>query len=301
MSRTPFSYQEYNLHDSCLTPSTVHVSGSGLSLFFQRYFLQRAMSVFTWRLPKWWAKDYFLTCLYYFGYVGVFNTDRFGVICQECGLKGYNVFYEPTTLVISNPLIRNTLEPTIGVNAEVIKLAPDYRGIYDIISYYGDQMALTSQALGMNLVNSKLAYVFLAGNKAQAESLKGMYDQVQEGNPAVVADKSLFNPDGTPNWTFIQSNLREMHISPTLLEELQTIQNMFDTEIGVPNANITKRERLVTDEVNANNIQTFSKAALWLEELQDCCWRVNAMFDLDLSVDWRFTPREVVGDVSSVD
>ena len=65
---------------------------------------------------------------------------------------------------------------------------------------------------------------------------------------------------------------------------------MFDTEIGIPNANTDKRERLIQDEVNANNIETYSKCAMWLENLQDACKRVNDMFGLSISVRWREIP-----------
>ena len=60
------------------------------------------------------------------------------------------------------------------------------------------------------------------------------------------------------------------------------------TAIGIPNANTDKRERLITDEVNANNVDTQTLCAQWLEELQECCARVNKMFNLDISVSLRF-------------
>jgi hypothetical protein len=71
---------------------------------------------------------------------------------------------------------------------------------------------------------------------------------------------------------------------------MRKIEAMFDTEIGIPNANTDKRERLVTDEVNSNNAETASKAELWLDELKTGCEKANKMFDLKLSVDWRHDP-----------
>ena len=38
----------------------------------------------------------------------------------------------------------------------------------------------------------------------------------------------------------------------------------------------------------ANNIETASKCALWLEQLQESVKKTNDMFGLDISVDWRF-------------
>ena len=69
---------------------------------------------------------------------------------------------------------------------------------------------------------------------------------------------------------------------------MDKIERMFENEIGIPNTGGTeKKERLITDEVNANNVSTYSKAELWLENLKTGCEEANKKFDLNLSVDWR--------------
>ena len=89
-------------------------------------------------------------------------------------------------------------------------------------------------------------------------------------------------------WEAFQQNLHEVYIASDVLSDMRKIEAMFDTDIGIPNANTDKRERLVTDEVNANNIETASKCAMWLEQLQESVKRTNDMFGTDISVDWRF-------------
>lgn len=287
----PYYYNYINAETSQVTPSTVHVKDSGLCRYFTKYLLQKAMSVFEWDLPETWNKDYFLYVLYCWGYVAVVNTDKFGVIPQGCGLKGYDVFYAPTHAVIANPLLSGILEPRIGTQCELLKLQPDFSGILDLVGHYAEQMALASQSVSVNLLNSKLSYVFTAKTKALAESLKKMYDQIASGEPAVVIDSRLKNAaDGEETWKSFEQNVGGNYIVTDLLSDLRKIESMFDTEIGIPNANTDKRERLIQDEVNANNIETYSKCALWLENLQDACKRVNDMFGLSISVRWREIP-----------
>lgn len=287
----PYYYNYINAETSQVTPSTVHVKDSGLCRYFTKYLLQKAMSVFEWDLPETWNKDYFLYVLYCWGYVAVVNTDKFGVIPQGCGLKGYDVFYAPTHAVIANPLLSGILEPRIGTQCELLKLQPDFSGILDLVGHYAEQMALASQSVSVNLLNSKLSYVFTAKTKALAESLKKMYDQIASGEPAVVIDSRLKNAaDGEETWKSFEQNVGGNYIVTNLLADLRKIEAMFDTEIGIPNANTDKRERLIQDEVNANNIETYSKCAMWLENLQDACKRVNDMFDLSISVRWREIP-----------
>lgn len=287
----PYYYNYINAETSQVTPSTVHIKDSGLCRYFTKYLLQKAMSVFEWDLPETWNKDYFLYVLYCWGYIAVVNTDKFGVIPQGCGLKGYDVFYAPTHAVIANPLLSGILEPRIGTQCELLKLQPDFSGILDLVGHYAEQMALASQSVSVNLLNSKLSYVFTAKTKALAESLKKMYDQIASGEPAVVIDSRLKNAaDGEETWKAFEQNVGGNYIVTNLLADLRKIESMFDTEIGIPNANTDKRERLIQDEVNANNIETYSKCAMWLENLQDACKRVNDMFGLSIAVRWREIP-----------
>lgn len=283
----PYSYDFINQYNGAFSPSTVHVKNTGLSRFFKRYLLQEAFSVFEWTMPETWDKNYFLYVLYVIGYIGILNTDRFGVIPQHGGLGGYNVFYQPQYMLINNPLFDKTYKPIIGEDCVCLRLEPDYLGLYDIVDYYGDLMALCAEAAGVNLLNSKLSYIFGADNKASAESLKKLYDQVASGEPAVFTDKNLFDEDGNLRVTLFNQDVGANFIADRLLDAMRTIRCQFLTDVGIPNANTDKRERLITDEVNANNFETRAKCAVWLDELQKGCKKARDMFGIELSVDWR--------------
>ena len=294
MTGAPFFYDYQNAIISQTTPNTVHVKNVGLTRFFQRYLLQNAISVFKWKMPRTWSRAYFLYTLYCWGFVAIVNTDKFGVIPQGCGLKGYNVFYQPRSVIIQNPLISQTLEPEIGKNCVLLKLQPDFCGIIDLVSFYAQEMALASEAVDVNLLNSKLSYVFTASNKNAAESLKKLYDRIASGEPAVVVDKALYNDDGTACWEAFQQNVGQNYIVSNLLSDMRKIEAEFDTKVGIPNANTDKKERLISDEVNANNVETRNLPELWLESLRQGCEEARKMFGIDLSVDWRNDPEQAV-------
>ena len=287
MNKPPFGYDELNILASENSPGTVHSQNTILVYYYKRYLLQKAMSVFEWQLPKTWSRDYFLYVLYCWGNIAVVNTDKYGVIPQGGTLTGYDIYYQPTNIQISNPLLSGILTPRIGVECTLFKLQPDYGGIMDLVGDYAELMAIVSETISINLFNSKLSYVFAASNKTAAESFKKLYDQISAGNPAAVIDKNLFNDDGSTNWQSFFQNVGQNYIVDRLLSDMRKIESMFDTHIGIPNANTDKRERLVTDEVNANNVETYSKCALWLESLQESCRKANEMFGLNLWVDWQ--------------
>lgn len=284
MYNIPVEYDYINTANAKIKPSTVHIKNTGLDFYFKKYLLEKAISVFDFKIPDTWAKNYFLYILYCWGYIAIVQTDKYGIIPQGCALSGYNIFYQPVRATISNPLLRGILEPQIGEECAIIKLQPNYSGIMDIISYYADLMSLTTEALGTNLLNSKLSYVFGAESTAQAESFKELFDNVASGEPAVFTDKKLFREDGTPSWFTFTQDLKNNFIAPELLETLRTIETDFERFIGIPNANEEKKERLTSFDLQASS---FSTCELWLDTLRQGMDEANKLFGLDLSVEWR--------------
>lgn len=300
----PYNYDHINSAASRGNPSTIHCSNTGLARFFQRYLLQEAMSVFKFTLPERWNADYFKYVIFSWGYIAILETDKYGVIPQGCGLQGYDVFYAPTNAVISNPLLRGTLTPRIGTQCTLVKLQPDYGGIMDMVMYYADMMALCAESAATNTLASKLAYVFMTQNKAGAESFKKMLDRIASGDIGVFVDSKLYDAQGNKTWDMFNPNLRQAYIAPDLMQDLIRWHQRFCSEVGIPNANTTKRERLTNDEVNSNNIETQAKSAMWLESLQDGFRRAREMFGLsesELSVDWRFAVSGTSLDAGRVD
>lgn len=282
----PFTYEQLNVYESGYSPSSIHVSNTALAQFFARYLFQKAISVFKWTLPDNWDEDYFKYVLYSWGYIGVVKTDKFGVICQHATRYGYNVFYQPTHLVIANPLIKSVMNPEIDKTCTVIKLQPDWCGVLDLVDYYADQMALCAESISINLLNSHLCTVFPAKGKNQAESYKKLYDKVASGEPAVVVDSSLFKDDGSISWDVFQQSLKENYIASDVIIDLRKLESEFDTKIGIANANTDKRERLITSEVEANDEETETLADLWLRTLQKGIDKTNKMFNTSISVTW---------------
>lgn len=292
----PQFYDVVNAYNAHLSPSTVHVKNTGLADYFKRYLLQDAMSVFDWEMPEEWDRAYFLFTLYLRGYIGIVKTRDFGVIPQHGTLGGRNVFYAPSYFLVANPLFDRSYRLEIGTDCALLKLQPDYSGLFDLVDYYGDVMALAAETAGVNLVNSKLSFVFAANNKAMAESFKALYDQVAAGNPAVFADKKLFDDDGKLMVDMFNQDVRQNFIGKELLDFLRSVRNMFLTDVGIPNANVNKQSGIGEREVVANDFETRAKVGLWLDQLKKGCRQALDLFPEigRLSVDWRADLREEV-------
>lgn len=283
----PYSYEMINLFNSSYSPSTLHTKNTQMFMFFKKYLLEKVMSVFEFELPEMWDKNYFLYSLFLNGYLAIVNTDKFGVICQHCGLRGYNIYYNPTHAIIVNPLLTGILEPKIGTQCSLIRLQPNYSGVSDIVNYYADNMAMTAETCEMNIMNSKLSFLFAVRGKSQAESMKKILDQVMRGELGVFYDEKLKMGNDNIPLDFFNNDLKKNFIAPELQDTLRRWEEMFCNEVGIPNIRSDKKERMIVDEVNSNNIECFTKAELWLETLKEGVEQTNKMFKLDLGVKLR--------------
>lgn len=303
----PVSWLWENLYNASLSPSTIHASGTKVAEYYARRLFQKALSPFKFTIPEEWPRNFFLYTLYGYGVNAVFDGGKFGVLCQPCNLSGYNINYLPTTAIIANPVLKDTYpgrkwELEIGSDCELLHIQPDYHGIMDIVTFYADQLALFAENIAVNLVNSKVAFVFGAGNKVKAESMKKVFDDISSGNPAAFVDTNLFDSQGNLSMELFNRDVKASYIVSDLLEDMRKVEERFLTEIGIANANTDKRERLITDEVNANNDETKSACEIWLETLQDCCKKINSMFpEVGIKVEWRVPPVREEGGAANVD
>lgn len=289
MSGIPIKYDLENLIKSSYNPSQIHASNTELAYYFRKYLLEKIYScIEIENAPKQWAYDYMMYSLLIFGKICFLETDTFGIIPQHCSVGGYNVFYEPSYANVRNPLLAINRPLYIGKECEVVKLQPNWSGVMDIVCYYADMLSLCSENIGLNIINSKLAYVFTAQNKSSAEAFKKMFNKIASGEPIVVQDKKLLDENSKKSWDAFTNDLSRNYIADRILNDMTTWENKFNTEIGIPNANTQKRERLITNEVDANNVDTKSKILLWIETMNKDFEKVNEMFNLNLHAKYKY-------------
>lgn len=296
----PIDYVTDNLLLSAYNPSYYHVHNTYIQQFFRRYLLENVLSVYKVSAPPNWDVNYFLRVLFVTGFCGIIDTPQYGIVPQWGTISGRDLYYRPTTFRCVNPYIER-LQPeySIGGDCALIRLTGRYCGIMDLINFYADQMALIAENVGINMFTVRSGYVAITGSKAGAEALKKAYDYASEGNPFVVLDKELLREDGKIPWEYFAKDLKNNYLVTDLLADLQKIRNMFYTDIGITNANTDKRERLISDEVNANNASTYAKCDLWLDNIRTGLEEAKRLFPaLDVTIERRYpdeTKRAAVG------
>ena len=303
----PYTTQQLNRAYSSRSPAGLVVTNTALAFFYRKYLFQKAISQFKPTLPEYWPENLLMYLIFGTGYAAVFDTIQFGKIYAPCSLSGFDIFYQPTRAIVSHRLLPGIRDLQIGKDCAVLRLQPEYSGIADICCFYGDLLALAAETANTNLFNSRVSFIFAGRNSAQAEAWKKVYTKISSGEPAVVADKKLFLEDGKggllPSWMMFQQNVGENYIVSDVLSDMRKIEALFDSEVGIPNANTDKKERLIGDEVNSNNVSTYSNMSMWLETLQRGCTQAHKILGMtkrDLWFDWRF-PHDVGGDDNARD
>ena len=281
-----------NILESIHVPNTYWKNRTVEYQYWFRSLLQKIdSSIIFGGLPKDWSNDFFMICLWAKGYVTVFKTDRkdisskYGqVVFQPCTISGFDFYYQPITATVSNPIYEREL--TIGKDTELIKLTPDFRGIFDILDFYSAKLAECSKGIDVGLINTKMPIILTANSDAQAETLKKVYDKVQAGESLVIyKDQIIDNGEIIPRKDPFESwsqDYKETYIVHNLLEDLQTILDSFYVEIGLPVA-IEKKERIITSEADFASAQSQARISCWMETLRESLDRVNRMFGTNIT------------------
>lgn len=293
----PFNYEQINLMAGTYSPSQVKSYNNKTFNYWVRSLFQRACSVLEFELPEDWngeVRDFFLYVMYRLGYCVIFDDSSYGLSFQPCSLNGQNFYYGPVNFVIANPRLQKTGE--IGKDGEILKLTPDYRGVWDIIEYYAEKLSMLDVAINTSLINSKLSLILGAKNKSAKAALQKALDKINEGQPAVIVDTLILDEEKTdPFQIFKQENLKNSYITTEQLKDFQTILNNFDAEIGIPTIPYEKKERMVTDEANSRQIDGMSRSVVWYDTLKSSIEKVKKLYpEITLDVKMRYKNDEEV-------
>ena len=297
---TPLNYDQINALAGSYNPSPVKAYNNKTYSYWERSLFQRATSVVVSELPDDWKgtiKDFLYYCLFRFGYVPIFERAEVGKTFQPAGLSGYDWYYQPTKAIVSNPLLKESLELKIGTDCEILKLTPDFMGVWDIIAYYAEKLSTLDNAINMSLINNKFAFILGARNKVAGQALKKMLDKINKGEPAVIYDMKLLNDPTDKEEPFQvwerKGSLKESYLTTEQLQDFQTIINSFDAEIGIPTIPYQKKERMVTSEADSRQNDSKARATIWIECLQSSAEKVKELYpDITLNFRLRYEQEE---------
>ena len=261
-----------------------------------------AKNMFKWiNLPDEIDEEFLERMLYEVGFLIFFKDETFGYMVTRATKSGLlNIYERPTyyhTVVTSslfnNRNIRSKECVVIRNNAIEEPTLPSVR-------LFASRITNTQMIIDVNITHQKTPLVILCDDK-QRLTLQNLYNKYEGNEPAIFGDKSL--RDTLDSIKTIDT--KAPYVADKLLKYKHDITNEFYTFIGVNNVNADKKERLITNEADANNEQIEFNANTMLATRKTACKKINEMFGLNIDVelvsigvDSKFENEEQEGDIN---
>ena len=253
-----------------------------------------ALSLFEWEgLPNNINEKWIEKYLFSNGECMFFKDPDLGLMVSKTTKQGLNVYNEPIELYPVASNYHNVKGYKVGKECVLIRnndlsIPTEFK-----VNLYAYRLAEITRTQDIN-INAQKTPILIKCSDKQKLTLKNVYNQYQGNEPVIFGDK-------TADWKELEVLKTD---APIIFDKLQLqkhqVMNEFLTMIGVNNANQDKKERLVDDEVQANNesVETFFNSMLKAREW--ACKEINRIFGTNISIKKRIQPRAISEDSEEV-
>lgn len=250
---------------------------------FMQYFnrlTELSISMFDWKnLPDTVDARFLELALFGDGMSVFFYDDEIGFLCLRCMIGGtLNVYQIPTsrTAYASNGYNK----PLNEQNSVIIFNNLLHTNSTLDVEQFSKRLYNLDRIIDVN-ANAQKTPVLISCDDTQRLTLKNLYMQYDGNAPVIYGDKNM-RPD----------ILQVIHTdAPYVADKIYTLKTQIWNEaltyLGISNINISKKERLITDEVTRNQGGTIASRYSRLEARKQACEQINAMFGLDISCEYR--------------
>ncbi len=251
-----------------------------------------AKSVFKWNnLPNGIDEKWIEKYLFSEGKCMFFKDFEMGFMVAKCNDGGLLNPYDEVTIL--RPVATNydgvSKEYENGSECVLIRNNDDMIPTKRTIMLFAYRLADISRTIDINISAMKTP-VLITCTEKQRTTLKNVYKQWNGFEPVIFGSKDL--------------DLSGVNVlktdAPIVFDKLQIQKNHIWNEcmtfLGINNANMDKRERLVDDEVQANNEQIEQSIDVMLKSRELACEQINKLWGTNISVEVRRTQNVVLSD-----
>lgn len=244
-----------------------------------------AISMFEWKnLPDSIDPRFLEMCLFGDGMCVFFEDEVLGYLALQVMIGGkLNVYRIPTE---RKAYATNGYNKSLDDTNSVI-IFNNYLHTNSMldVEMFSKRLYNLDRAIDVN-ANAQKTPVLIKCDETQRLTMKNLYKQYDGNEPFIFGSKAL----DTNGFTVLRTEAP--YVADKLYELKSQIWNEALTYLGISNTNVTKKERMISDEVIRNMGGVIASRYSRLESRRQAVEQINKMFGLNIEVDYRADYRE---------
>lgn len=260
--------------------ATLMANGATYVQYYNRL-MELSMSMFEWKnLPDTVDERYLELGLFSSGCMVFFKDDVIGELALNMTCHGgFDIYGEPTSRRAYSRY--NRFQTTLNKDNSVIIWNNMLRTNSALdVQMFAYRLYNLDRIVDIN-ANAQKTPVLITCDEKQKLTMKNLYMQYEGNYPVIFGDSNLDIKSLSVLKTdapFVSDKIYDLKIK---------IWNEALTYLGISNINTTKKERMITDEVIRNQGGTIASRYSRLESRRRAVKKINKMFRLNITVDYR--------------
>lgn len=243
-----------------------------------------ANTMFKWEgLPEPIPERFIEKLLFNHGMCAFVNDKDLGFLVTRCTPDGQlNHYDEPTGYTCYSPIYTKHFkaDEIVVIRNNAFNVPTSHT-----IRLFAKRLTEVERTIDVN-INGQKTPIIVKVDEKQRLTLTNLMKKYDGHIPVIFGSKGLDLEDIKCIKTDVP------FIADQLMIYKHDLWNDAMSFLGVANANTDKKERLITDEVNANNNLVELSAEVMLKQRKEACDLINAKFKTNISVEMR-TPTDV--------
>lgn len=237
-----------------------------------------AVTRYEWEdLPSSVNERFLNQTLYLLGKAAFFEDEKMGYLALPCSTSGeYNIYYEPTVIRAYSINFERQLTYEKFIQ---IRNNPTCTPTALHVFQWCRRMSDVIRTIDVLCKKMKQPFIILCDDKRRQTYLN-LIKAIDDNETIILGIKDY---DLKNNMIEIKDTKIDIDLA-RMWEVFHQYENMLYNFLGINNASQSKRERLLVDEVNANNMAIDMSIETNIKELQTACELINKRYGLNISV-----------------